>query len=206
LWDVPLGRNRKFFANAPGIINHIVGGWTLNGIFNYQSGEPYNVNSGALTAANTHVSRADIIGPTPETGLFQVPGVIGPVVFDAKGFVNNCVETANGGKFCIPAPGKNGNQGRNVFNSPSYWNFDFGLLKVFSITERFKLQFRTEMFNAFNHVNFENPRNATVGSPTITSTLFGQTCCISAATPSTASILQLGEAPRVIQFALKLTF
>jgi Carboxypeptidase regulatory-like domain len=206
LWDVPLGRNRKFFANAPGIINHIVGGWTLNGIFNYQSGEPYSVSSGAHTAANTHVSRADIIGPTPETGLFEVPGVIGPVVFDAKGFVNNCVETANGGKFCIPAPGKNGNQGRNIFNSPSYWNFDFGLLKMFNITERFKLQFRTEMFNAFNHVNFENPRNATVGSPTITSTLFGQTCCISAATPSTASILQLGEAPRVIQFALKLTF
>lgn len=206
LWDLPVGKDRQFLANAPGFLNHIIGGWTVNGIFNYQSGEPYSVNSGALTASNTHVSRADIIGPKPKTGLFNVPDVIGPVVFDAKGFVDNCVETANGGTFCIPAPGANGNQGRNIFKGPSFWNFDFGLLKQFVITERVRLQFRTEMFNAFNNVNFENPRNATVGSPTITSTLFGQTCCISASTPSTASIQQLGEAPRVIQFALKLSF
>ncbi|HXG90990.1 MAG TPA: carboxypeptidase regulatory-like domain-containing protein [Blastocatellia bacterium] len=206
LWDVPIGRGRQFFSGAPSIVNHIIGGWTLNGIFNYQSGEPYSIQSGALTTSNTHVSRADIFGPKPETGLFHVPGVIGPVVFDAKGFVNNCVETANGGRFCIPPPGKNGNSGRNIFDSPSIWNFDFGVLKEFAITERVRMQFRTEMFNVFNNVNFENPRNATVGSPTITSTVFGQTCCISAATPSTASILALGEAPRVIQFALKLSF
>jgi hypothetical protein len=206
LWDIPVGKDRRFLANAPGFINHIIGGWTINGIFNYQSGEPYSIQSGALTASNTHVSRADIIGTKPKTGFFEVPSVIGPVVFDAKGFVNNCVETANGGKFCIPAPGTNGNSGRNIFDSPSYWNFDFGLLKHFVITERIRLQFRTEMFNAFNAVNFENPRNASVGSPTITSLVFGQTCCVAASTPSTGSILQLGEAPRVIQFALKVTF
>jgi hypothetical protein len=206
LWDIPVGKDRRYFANVPGYINQIIGGWTINGIFNYQSGEPYSVQSGSLTTSNTHVSFADIIGPKPRTGLFEVPNVIGPVVFDAKGFVNNCVETANGGKFCIPAPGTNGNSGRNIFDSPSYWNFDFGLLKDFVITERIRLQFRTEMFNAFNAVNFENPRNASVGSPTITSLVFGQTCCVAASTPSTGSILQLGESPRVIQFALKLTF
>ena len=206
LWDIPVGKDRRYFANAPGYINQIIGGWTINGIFNYQSGEPYSVLSGSLTTSNTHVSFADIIGPKPRTGLFEVPNVIGPVVFDAKGFVNNCVETANGGKFCIPAPGTNGNSGRNIFDSPSYWNFDFGVLKHFVITERIRLQFRTEMFNAFNAVNFENARNASVGSPTITSLVFGQTCCVAASTPSTGSILQLGESPRVIQFALKVTF
>ena len=116
------------------------------------------------------------------------------------------METASGGKFCIPAPGTNGNLGRNPFNSPAFWNFDVGLLKQFAVTERVKVQFRAEMFNAFNHVNFENPRNATEGSPTITSTLFGRTCCITASTPSSTSILALGEAPRVVQFALKLSF
>jgi hypothetical protein len=208
LWDLPVGHGRKYFANAPGFINQIVGGWTLTGIFNYQSGEPYSVQSGALTAANTHVSRADIIGPKPKTGLFSIPNSIGPVVFNSSGFdeATGCVETGGGSKFCIPAPGKNGNQGRNIFDGPSYWNFDFGALKNFTITERIRLQFRAEMFNAFNHVNFENPRNATEGSPTITSSVFGRTCCTSASTPSTASIISIGEAPRVIQFALKLTF
>lgn len=212
LWDIPLGRGRQFLAGAPGFLNHIISGWTVNGIFNYQSGEPFSVNAGSaasgigLTASNTHVARADIVGPTPVTTLLHSSNVTGPVVFDAKGFVNNCVETSNGGKFCIPAPGKNGNQGRNIFNSPAYWNIDFGLLKHFSVTERVKLQFRMEMFNAFNHVNFENPRNASEGSPSINSLLFGQTCCTATSTPSTQSIIAIGESPRVIQFALKLTF
>jgi len=208
LWDVPVGHNRRYLNGAPGFVNQIIGGWSITGIYNYQSGEPFSVNSGALTTSNTHVSRADIIGPTPKTGLFQVPGIPGPVVFDSKGFDPNtaCRETSNGGKFCIPPPGQNGNQGRNIFQGPSYWNFDFGALKDFVITERVKLQFRLETFNTFNHVNFENPRNATEGSPTITSTLFGRTCCTTASTPSTASIISIGEAPRVIQFAFKLSF
>jgi hypothetical protein len=208
LWDIPVGHGRQFLANAPGFLDQIIGGWSVTGIYSYQSGEPYSVNSGALTASNTHISRADIIGPKPKTGLFNVPNVTGPVVFDSSGFDVDtaCVTTANGGKFCIPPPGQNGNQGRNIFNSPSYWNFDFGALKDFVITERVRLQLRTEMFNAFNHVNFENPRNASTGSPTITSLVFGQTCCTAASTPSTASIISIGEAPRVIQFALKLSF
>lgn len=208
LWDLPVGRDRRFFSSAPGFVNQIIGGWSITGIYNYQSGEPFSVNSGSLTTANTHISRADIIGPKPQTGLFNVPGVIGPAVFDAQAFDPNtaCVTTANGGKFCIPPPGQNGNQGRNIFQGPSYWNFDFGALKNFAITERVRLQFRLETFNTFNHVNFENPRNATSGSPTITSTLFGQTCCTTASTPSTSSVISIGEAPRVIQFALKLSF
>jgi hypothetical protein len=62
------------------------------------------------------------------------------------------------------------------------------------------------MFNAFNHTNFDNPRDASTGSPSIISTLFGQTCCAAVAPPTTQTIIQTGEAARVIQFALKLKF
>jgi len=208
LWDVPLGRDRRYLASAPGFVSQIVGGWSLTGIFNYQSGEPFSIHSGAATASTSHISRADIIGPKPKTGLFDVPNVLGPVVFESSGFdpTTNCVTTSNGGKMCIPAPGQNGNQGRNVFRGPAYWNFDFGTLKNFSINERFKLQFRAEFFNLFNHVNFENPRNSTAGSTQITSSALGQVCCISASTASTATVIATGESPRVIQFAFKLSF
>ena len=46
---------------------------------------------------------------------------------------------------------------RNLFQAPGFWNTDIGLVKVFQLTERFKLQFRTEIFNLFNTVNFDNP-------------------------------------------------
>jgi hypothetical protein len=107
--------------------------------------------------------------------------------------------------FCIPAPGQHG-MGRNAVQGPGFWNLDMGLIKKFQLTERVRLDFRTEFFNVFNHPNFENPRNASVGSPTITSSLFGQTCCVTAAVPSSATIIATGEPNRVIQFALKLSF
>jgi hypothetical protein len=137
-----------------------------------------------------------------------MPNVIGPVVFEASAFdpSTDCVTFANGGEPCLPAPGENGNLGRNSFRGPHYWNLDFGTLKNFVLTERFRLQFRAEFFNIFNRVNFENPRNSSNGSPTITSTVFGQVCCNAPSTPSTTTIIATGEAPRVIQFALKLTF
>ena len=89
---------------------------------------------------------------------------------------------------------------------PNYWNLDSGLLKDFSLTERFKLQFRAEAFNVLNHPNFENPRNATTGSPTVTSALFGQTCCATAAVASAQQVNPVGEPMRVLQLGLKLSF
>ena len=80
------------------------------------------------------------------------------------------------------------------------------MTKNFKITERFNLDFRMEMFNAFNHANFDNPRDASVGSPSINSTVFAQSCCQAVAPPSTQTVIQTGESGRIIQFALKLVF
>ena len=85
-------------------------------------------------------------------------------------------------------------------------NLDLGFVKVFQLTERFKLQFRMEMFNALNHPNFDNPRDASTGSPAINSSGFGSACCTTVAPPQTQTIVQTGEAARVIQFAMKFMF
>ena len=112
---------------------------------------------------------------------------------------------ANNNAFAIPAPGANG-AGRNIFNSPSYFNLDLSMAKKFDISEKIKLQFRAEAFNFLNHANFDNPRDASVGSNLYTSTAFGQTCCAAVSTASARAIIQTGESARVIQLALKVMF
>jgi carboxypeptidase family protein/TonB-dependent receptor-like protein len=216
LYELPFGQGRKWAASAPGWANQIIGGWTWTGIFVRQSGEPFTLNSGSFTVHNTHQSTAYVVGPLIQPSLQKALSatVKGPVVWNvgAKDLVQkNCINLLDPGGsktttlFCIPAPGQNGG-GRNTVNGPAFWNLDVGILKNFTITERVKLQFRSEFFNIFNHANFENPRNASVGSPTVTSSAFGQTCCVSAAIASSATIIALGEPNRVIQFAFKITF
>jgi hypothetical protein len=192
-WDLPVGRGRHFLSGSNGLVNQFVGGWTINGLFTTMSGEPFSVRSGSRTSNSGHESRAVILDPNLRAQLQDAPRVLGPVVF------------ANANGFAVPEPGFNGS-GRNTFVAPGYWNLDLSIIKMFPITERYRLQFRTEMFNALNHPNFDNPRDASVGSPSIQSSVFGQTCCATVAPPSTQTIIQTGESARVIQFALKLQF
>ena len=79
-----------------------------------------------------------------------------------------------------------GNSGRNILYGPGITNLDFSLAKYFSITERFRVQFRAEAFNASNTPAFGNP-NANITSPGV------------------GTINSAGE-PRRIQFGLKLLY
>ena len=204
VWEVPVGRGKRFLGSSHGIVNQVLGGWTINSIFTVMSGEPFAVRSGSFTANGSHESRAGVQLPVkPE--LQELPGqsFAGPVLFKPVTLTTCGTDLTQA--FCLPAPGQEG-AGRNIFTAPSYWNVDLGFIKTFAITENVKLQFRTEMFNAFNHANFDNPRDASVGSPSIQSSVFAQTCCAAVAPPSTQTIVQTGEAARVIQFAVKLQF
>ncbi len=193
VYELPVGKGKPILGNSTGVMNQIIGGWSINGIFTGMSGEPFTVRSGFFTSNASHQSRADLVGAKPDPSLKEAAGVAGPVLF------------TNASGFKIPAAGSDG-MGRNLFEGPGYWNVDLGVTKKFDITERVKLQFRAEAFNAFNHPNFDNPVNASVGSPAISSTVFGQACCATVATPTSQTIIQTGESARIIQFALKLSF
>ena len=181
VWDLPVGHGQHFLRDARGVVNQIIGGWQINSIYTFMSGEPFSVRSGVLTSNGTHVSRALVTDPSIRAQLQTVSGFVGPGVF------------ANSTGFAIPPPGSNGS-GRNIFTAPSYWNFDIGIIKTFQITERMKLQFRTEMFNALNHPNFSTPR-ANISSASTVGTIVGQVRALA------------GEpAPRQIDFSLRLEF
>lgn len=195
IYELPFGKGKPLLADRGRAVDLIVGGWSINAIYTYQSGEPFTVRSGVLTHNATAQSRAALKPgyKLPKSRLQSKEGVIGPVFFpDAE-------------PFTFPEPGGLG-LGRNIFDGPSFWNLDLGISKGFPINERVRLVWRTEMFNALNHPNFRNPRDATVGSPAITSSVFAQACCVTLSTASSATTNQNGESWRVIQFALRLHF
>ena len=196
VYELPIGKGRHFLSSAPALVNQVIGGWSFNGLYTHMSGEPFSVYSGARTGNFSHTSRAALIGPKPAVNYHDVAGVTGPVVFDP-----GLAQTA----FAFPAPGSDG-AGRNIFRGAPYWNLDLSLAKRFDLTERLKLQFRAEAFNALNHPNFDNPRDASTGSPAINSPAFAQACCATVAPPTTQTIIQTGESGRVIQLGLKLDF
>lgn len=205
VWEVPVGRGRRFLGSSKGIVNQVLGGWAINSIYTFMTGEPFAVRSGVFSANGSHESRAVVQTPNLRAQLQYLPNqtFAGPVLFRAVTALPCGADPSQ--DFCIPAPGTEG-AGRNIFTAPSYWNLDLGLIKTFQINERWRIQFRTEMFNVLNHANFDNPRDASSGSPSIRSNLFAQACCATVAPPSTQTIVQTGESARVIQFALKLQF
>ena len=194
IYDLPLGQGKALFGTAPRMLNHLIGGWSVNGLTSLSSGEPFSIRSGIRTSTFSHDSRVDLVGGVkPDVFLQEKSNVAGPVLF------------ANSSGFRLPAPGQNGS-GRNIFNSPGYFNLDMSVAKKITLTEKVSLQFRAEAFNVLNHPNFDNPRDASVGTNLYTSAAFGQTCCATVSTASARAIIQTGESARVVQLALKLLF
>jgi hypothetical protein len=106
-----------------------------------------------------------------------------------------------------------GTLGRNPLRGPRQSNFDFSVIKNFSVTERTKIEFRTDFFNLFNHVNYANPisdLNAVAASGGTLDNL------VSVANPNPTGkvltggtfgkIISASSNPRLVQFALKLKF
>jgi hypothetical protein len=150
--DLPFGRGRRWVQN--GIANQVLGGWSISSIVTLQSGSPFGVqvNNGPRDVLGDQADgknlRPDLIGnpdlPDSLKGKPATGGVRGIQWFDPEAFA-------------VPARFTHGNASRTVMTGPGYVNFDIAVLKNFSLTERHRVQFRWEMFNAFNTPNFGVP-------------------------------------------------
>ena len=153
--------------------NQLVEGWQLGAIVQSQSGNPVNivVNNAAFTGTNNTV-RPDVTGPV-----------------DILGTPNRWFDIA---PFVVPV-GRFGNLGRNVVIGPGFNNTDFSVIKRTKLTETQLIEFRWEVFDAFNHANFGQPGRV-VGTAN-----FGQITNTRFATGDSGSSRQM-------QFALKYKF
>lgn len=149
-------------------------GWQVTSIFTLQTGEPVLLfdDSDDLTETNEgpgngNNDRWNIVGnpnnlrwsakdPIP----FLAPGspactavATTQALMDALNFVGGCY-SQNGVTMYPNAFGTFGNMGRNILRGPGFVNWDASITKLWRLNERFKLQFRGEMFNVANHANF----------------------------------------------------
>ena len=125
---------------APSHAKLLLGGWQLNTLMSFHTGQPFTVFSGKNYSGTFEGrDRVNVIGD-PFQGVNQA-------------LTNGYVQWVNPAAFAQPAAGTFGNEKRNQFYGPGYSDVDFSIFKNTSITERVKTQLRIEMFNLFNHTN-----------------------------------------------------
>jgi hypothetical protein len=192
--DADLDRRHTFVANAvyvlPGfrqwgsIAHHALGDWQLNGIFTYLGGIPIDVQSGANTAGL-------------EAQSTQRPDLVAGVPI----YLNNGTQWLNPAAFRLPAAGTFGSLGRGIIRMPSRKNIDFSVNKNWRIGERYNIQFRTEIFNVFNRVNYVSLESSSLAFINNASDPnFGT------ATASGFGRFNRDAGPREIQFGFKFNF
>src|SRR5712691_1543690 len=164
----------------------LLNNWSLNGFFIAQSGFP-------LTVINT--SSGQGLGGTTsnDNGNYNANVLSGvPLIHPTGSTKDNLQSYINKAAFFAAPAGTYGNSGRGILRGPGQWNMDGSIFKDFAVTERWRLQFRTEFFNLLNHANFALASDTST-SLNLNSSTFGQ-------------ISSTSVNARLIQFALRLSF
>jgi len=177
-YDLPFGRGDVTRKNA--WVKTLMADWQVSAIQTVQSGLPftpqlsYNPSNDGDTRNPVRPSRN--------------PSFAGPVIlggpnlyFDPNAFIQ-------------PLPGTYGNAGRNILEGPGLFETDLALAKRFPISERLGLQFRAELFNLFNHTNFNTPNPVVYAAAT------------GGVSPTAGVITATATTSRQVQFGLKLNW
>jgi hypothetical protein len=141
IYELPIGKGKKLGASLNAVADAIVGGWQISGVATFKSGFPIAITTGT--------NNTNSFGGSQRPNLVGDPTLSNPSIH----------EWFNTAAFVQPAPFTFGNAPRYMGNvrAPGMEKFDIGLQKWFKWREILKLQFRAEMFNAFNRVNYYAP-------------------------------------------------
>ena len=176
VYELPVGKGKRWANGAPVWVNEIIGGWQLSSIIRVNSGLP-TIIQGSQTWNTNYWQNSLAIGTAPFHSQVGIDSQGNPSLFSSPAVISS---------FADQFPGRTGT--RAILRLPGQKNVDLALAKRFALPwEGHSLQFRAEAFNAFNNVNFIQPSLA-LYSPTT----FGE---FSNTTP-----------PRVMQFALRYEF
>jgi hypothetical protein len=183
--DLPLGKNKKYLSDLPALGDKIVSGWGIDGVTTLQTGFPVNINAGG-NGANYYGGglRPNVVAGCKKATSGSAQSRVKEGLAGGDGWINAAC-------FTEPAPYTFGNEARvdPTLTANGVANWDFAAFKQtnFGSKNRYGFEFRVEVFNLFNRVQFDPPGNG-FGSST-----FGE-------------ITGYMNNPRLVQFAGKITF
>jgi hypothetical protein len=214
-YELPVGKNKRYFANTGRFADNVIGGWSVNWIATLQGGQPITLSCPQGTTSGTNCNAVKVPGQSQELGLKTKPdpatGKIGLFWFGNPAAFNQPCQLGGDGQLiapltptgCVPLSGLAVLGGRPAISyGPGFHRLDFSAFKGFQISDRISMQFRAEFFNILNHPNFNAPNfggngvTAIGGSGNFTDSHFGQI----------GSTRDAPYDPRQIQFALKLYY
>lgn len=197
LYELPVGKGKQFLAGSPKLVNAAISGWRISGVQRYLGGQPIS-----FFGANGIPGFDNGIRPNRVTGqAVRRSGPFNPFSFSNTGSIGSGSGACTTGYWnCSAFADPNPNPGINVpyvfGNMPrnssdirgfGFYDEDFGINKAIPITEKIRMDFRGELFNAFNRHSFNKPDSG------IQDDNFGQ-----------VSSTLLG--PRNIQFTMRITY
>jgi hypothetical protein len=200
VYELPFGRGRKFGGTMNMAEDLLLGGWQISAVNTAQAGTPFNITYGPNSA---QLASTQITASYRGVNLYRpnrVPGVPLTQGRSVQQPTTGYIQYINYNALSLPAitnaggilQSPFGNLGRNPGRTPALYQTDLDVNKRFATPiESLKIEFRSELYNIFNHTNLYLPT-----SPTGTQ----------GATPTAGGIVTSTFTPRVVQFALKAIF
>ncbi len=201
VYDLPFGRGRTFGSGANPFVDGVLGGWQVSAIDTAQAGTPFNLsytpNSAQLASTqitanyrgvNLYRPNRAANVPLTQGRSVQIAGSGAIQYINYNAVALPAIDNASG---AVQVPF--GNLSRNPGRTPALYQTDLDFNKTFSTPkEGLKIEFRSELYNIFNHSNLYLP-----------STISGTQ---GAAAVSGGGLITSTFTPRVVQFALKVIY
>ncbi len=183
VYELPFGHGKPHMNHGP--MSWILGDFRTSGVYTFYSGHPITVNSGG-TLNNALDPYGFAVAPPFVIGKPHIVGDPSCWYYVSKNKACSALAPNLSDAYALPAAGTFGNSGRNTIIGPRTNVFDAALLREFPI-EPVNIEFRWEVFNVTNTPEFGQPSNNFSSS-------------------AAGSITSLSGDPRVMQFALRLSF
>ena len=161
-YELPFGHNKQLLSNVSKPVDYIIGGWSLNTIVSLQGGQPITLGCPSGTTSGTGCNAIRVAGQDPKLKINITPSGVrwfnNPAAFNQPCALGANGPIPNSPAGCVPLAGAGAlgySQGTTV--GPGFHRVDLSFFKDLKFTDRYRMQFRAELFNIANHPNFNAP-------------------------------------------------